>query len=442
MAVVLSRERTPGVFGVFIGQIFVRLSDNTCCESGVSEYRPRAHQNQHEMRVEQRWKHSFRQRPLKDMLRDPALRSTTGGARKPAALAAAARQKSLQHHARSKQQCAELWRDSLRRAMGYSWKEARLLKVAQARFKAREARDGAHEALAKAKFKSLTETHERGPGGHARRAACDVATAVRADAPLAEQGKRGGGKIYNLAAIKARFRDARADTKAATTAAQKARAAEKAAQLEASKAKAARVAAAAQRRKEEEAERAAEEHGRAIQETSERAARLWAHGMEREEQREQRQVAAARSRSYAGDDESDKEEDGSEAESDAEAELSDSGSEDEDETVEGEDGEEEGWYGESINEAAAVAAEQQRERQQEQAAARMAEADREAEEREARTLTARDEMALRKLIKAKTNQLEAQLTNGVLDDSPLACGLRGEITDARERLQRAGVVLT
>ena len=444
-APVLSRERTPGVFGVFIGQIFVRLSDNTCCESGVSEYRPRAHQNQHEMRVEQRWKHSFRQRPLKDMLRDPALRSTTGGARKPAALAAAARQKSLQHHARSKQQCAELWRDSLRRAMGYSWKEARLLKVAQARFKAREARDGAHEALAKAKFKSLTETHERGPGGHARRAACDVATAVRADAPLAEQGKRGGGKIYNLAAIKARFRDTRADTKAATTAAQKARAAEKAAQLEASKAKAARVAAAAQRRKEEEAERAAEEHGRAIQETSERAARLWAHGMEREEQREQReqrQVAAARSRSYAGDDESDDEEDGSEAESDAEAELSDSGSEDEDETIEGEDGEEEGWYGESINEAAAVAAEQQRERQQEEAAARMAEADREAEEREARTLTARDEMALRKLIKAKTNQLEAQFTNGVLDDSPLACGLRGEITDARERLQRAGVVLT
>ena len=32
-APVLSRERTPGLFGVFIGQIFVRLSDNTCCES-------------------------------------------------------------------------------------------------------------------------------------------------------------------------------------------------------------------------------------------------------------------------------------------------------------------------------------------------------------------------------------------------------------------------
>ena len=80
--------------------------------------------------------------------------------------------------------------------------------------------------------------------------------------------------------------------------------------------------------------------------------------------------------------------------------------------------------------------------QQEEAAARMAEADREAEEREARTLTAREEMALRKLIKAKTNQLEAQLTNGVAGDSPLARGLRGEITDARERLQRAGVVLT
>ena len=58
-APVLSRERTPGLFGVFIGQIFVRLSDNTCCESGVSEYRPRAHQNQHELRVEQRWKHSL-----------------------------------------------------------------------------------------------------------------------------------------------------------------------------------------------------------------------------------------------------------------------------------------------------------------------------------------------------------------------------------------------
>ena len=72
----------------------------------------------------------------------------------------------------------------------------------------------------------------------------------------------------------------------------------------------------------------------------------------------------------------------------------------------------------------------------------MAEADREADEREARTLTAKEEMAIRKLIRAKTNQLEAQLCNGVADDSPLAGSLRGEITEARERLQLAGVVLT
>ena len=437
-APVLSRERTPGLFGVFIGQIFVRLSDNTCCESGVSEYRPRAHQNQHELRVEQRWKHSFRQRPLKEMLRDPALRSTSGGARKPAALAAAAGRKSLQHHARSKQQCAELWRDSLRRAMGYSWKEARLLKVAQARFKAREARDGAHEEHARVKFESLIHTNERGPGGHARRPACDVATAVRADAPLAEQGKRGGGKIYNLTAIKGRFRDDRADKKAAEAAAKEARGAEKDAQRKANEAKAARQAEVAQRRKEEEAERAAEDHVRATRETSERTARLWVDGQERE----QRQVAAARGRSYAGDDESDGGED-SEAESEAEsseAESSDSGSEDED--VEAEEADEEDWYGDSLNEAAALAAEQQQERQQEEAAARMAEADREADEREARTLTAKEEMAIRKLIRAKTNQLEAQLCNGVADDSPLAGSLRGEITEARERLQLAGVVLT
>ena len=50
--------------------------------------------------------------------------------------------------------------------------------------------------------------------------------------------------------------------------------------------------------------------------------------------------------------------------------------------------------------------------------------------------------SLRKLIRAKTNQLEAQLCNGVADDSPLAGSLRGEITEARERLQLAGVVLT
>ena len=132
----------------------------------------------------------FRQRPLKDLLREPALRSTSDGALRPAALAAAAGRKSLQHHARSKQQCAALWRDSLRRVMGYSWKEAWLLKVAQARFKVREARGGAHEAVATACFESLTKTNERGPAGRARRPACDVAAAVRADAPLPEQGRR------------------------------------------------------------------------------------------------------------------------------------------------------------------------------------------------------------------------------------------------------------
>ena len=64
----------------------------------------------------------------------------------------------------------------------------------------------------------------------------------------------------------------------------------------------------------------------------------------------------------------------------------------------------------------------------------MAEADREADEREARTLTVKEEMALRRLMSAKTNALEAQLCNGVADDSPLAGSLRGEITEARERL--------
>ena len=72
----------------------------------------------------------------------------------------------------------------------------------------------------------------------------------------------------------------------------------------------------------------------------------------------------------------------------------------------------------------------------------MAAADQEAAEREARTLTAKEEMALRKLMSVKTNELEAHLCNGVADDSPLAGSLRGEITEARERLQLAGVVLT
>ena len=112
---------------------------------------------------------------------------------------------------------------------------------------------------------------------------------MRADAPLAEQGKRGGGKIYNLTAIKGRFRDDRADKKAAEAVAKKARAAEKGAQRKANEAKAARQAEVAQRRKEEEAERAAEDHVRATRETSERTARLWVDGQERE----QRQVAAA-----------------------------------------------------------------------------------------------------------------------------------------------------
>ena len=62
--------------------------------------------------------------------------------------------------------------------------------------------------------------------------------------------------------------------------------------------------------------------------------------------------------------------------------------------MEAEEADEQGWYGDSLNEAAALAAEQQQERQQEEAAARMAEADREADEREARTLTAKEEMAL------------------------------------------------
>ena len=103
---------------------------------------------------------------------------------------------------------------------------------------------------------------------------------------------------------------------------------------------------------------------------------------------------------------------------------------------------EEGWYGESLNEAAAVAAEQQQERQQEEAAARLAEADQEAAEREARTLTAKEEMALRKLIRTKTNQLEAQLCNDVSEDSPLAVALLDQITEAKEQLQGAGVKLT
>jgi len=42
--------------------------------------------------------------------------------------------------------------------------------------------------------------------------------------------------------------------------------------------------------------------------------------------------------------------------------------------VEAEEADEQGWYGDSLNEAAALAAEQQQERQQEEAAARMAEA--------------------------------------------------------------------
>jgi hypothetical protein len=439
-APVLSRQRTPGVFRVFIGQIFVRLSDNTCCESGVSEYRPRAHQNQHELRVEQRWKHSFRQRPLKDLLRDPALRSTSDGALRPAALAAAAGQKSLQHHARSKQQCAALWRDSLRRAMGYSWKEARLLKVAQARFKTREARDGAHEEHAQAVFAMLSSTNERGPAGRARRPPCDVVTAVLADAPLPEQGKKGGGKIYNLTAIKGRFRDAKVESKAAADAAKEVRAAEKLAERGA---KEARQAAGVQRRKDEEAVRAvraAEENVRATQETSVRAARLWAHG----EEREQRKVAAARGRSYAGDDESEGEEDAeadvSEAEDESDGEAEDeAGGESEDEVEEAD--EDEGWFGESLNEAAAVAAMQQQERQEEEAAARLAAVDQEAAARDALALTAGEEMALRRLIRAKTNELEAQLCNGATEDCPLALGLLNQITEAKERLQGAGVVL-
>ena len=96
----------------------------------------------------------------------------------------------------------------------------------------------------------------------------------------------------------------------------------------------------------------------------------------------------------------------------------------------------------SLNEAAAVAAEQQLERQQEEAAARMAEADREADEREARTLTAKEEMALRRLIRNRTNKLELEACNGLSEDSPLAISLRGQITEARERLQGAGVVLS
>ena len=258
--------------------------------------------------------------------------------------------------------------------------------------------------------------------------------------PTARAGKKGGDKIYNLTAIKGRFRDALADSKAVTTAEAEARAAEKVTLREAKEAKAATHAAMVQQRKGEQAVRAAEEHVRATEETSVRAAGLWAHG----EEREQRQVAAARDRSYAGDDDSEGEEDSeadvSEAESsedEAEGEAAGEGEADEDE-----EDEEEGWYGESLNEAAAVAAEQQQERQQEEAAARLAEADQEAAEREARTLTAKEEIALRKLIRTKTNQLEAQLCNDVSEDSPLAVALLDQITEAKEQLHGAGVKLT
>ena len=194
-----------------------------------------------------------------------------------------------------------------------------------------------------------------------------------------------------------------------------------------------------QRRKEEEALRAAAENVRATEETSARAARLWAHG----EEREQRQTAAARGRSYAGDDDSEGEEDSeadvSEAESSEDESEGESEGEDE---VEGEEDEEEGWYAESLTEAAAVAATQQQARQQEEAAARLAAADQEAAERETRTLTAKEEMALRKLIRNRTNELELEACNGLSEDSPLAISLRGQITEARERLQGAGVVLS
>ena len=50
-------------------------------------------------------------------------------------------------------------------------------------------------------------------------------------------------------------------------------------------------------------------------------------------------------------------------------------------------------------------------------------------------------MALRRLIRAKTNELEAQLCNGATEDCPLAVGLLNQITEAKERLQGAGVVL-
>ena len=114
---VLSVERTPGLYNIYIDMLFIGLSDNTRLESYVSLYKTFCHVNMKATTVEQMFLYHAGLEAERLQLRTPEMRSTNGGARRPAALARA--DKPVHgHHAGSKKQQKELCRLALVRANG------------------------------------------------------------------------------------------------------------------------------------------------------------------------------------------------------------------------------------------------------------------------------------------------------------------------------------
>ena len=169
---VLSPELTPGLYEVYIDMLFVGMSDNTRLESYVSLYKTFAHVNSTGTSMEEMFMYHAELEADRMLLRQPGMRSTTGGALKPKAQERAANGKLLPHHAASKKQLQELCRMALARASAVDRK--RYFTRGEAGLKRKRAAERQRQEdfkvdAAKRMVRAQTATKEVGAAGRKRK---------------------------------------------------------------------------------------------------------------------------------------------------------------------------------------------------------------------------------------------------------------------------------